>query len=247
MHQQRGNAMHVVSFSYSAKVGHFLKAEANANGVTYPVPPRTALLGLLGAVLGLEKDIPQVQLADARIAVGGALPRRFWHKTNVRKDPPASLPPRVKSTDKGTSSDQRNFRFPQEWLWKPRFRVWAALPERDHAVLASRLRERRWHFTPCMGLSEMLADLDEVAEGVAERLPSGIHLVTTVTPQDNNKVDVAKACAQQLTLQTLRMPRAATADRVFSHQAYWIERLGRPFPVETGDAWRCGQDMVTFL
>src|SRR5262247_1082213 len=105
--------MDVVCFRYFGKVGHFLRAEANANGVTYPVPPRTALLGLVGAILGLAKDAPQQSLADARLAVGGELPRRFWHKTNVRKDPPAPLPYRVRERDKGSSREERNFRFPQ--------------------------------------------------------------------------------------------------------------------------------------
>src|SRR5205823_2918884 len=143
--------------------------EANANGVTYPVPPRTALLGLVGAVLGLEKDTPQELLKDAHLAVAGPVPKRFWHKTNVRKDPPAPLPYRVKVTDKGTSSEQRNFRFPQEWLWQPSFRVWAVLPQPQHADLVVRLRDRRWHFGPCMGLSEMMAELSEVTEGFAEQ------------------------------------------------------------------------------
>src|SRR5215469_4369664 len=107
--------MNVVAFTFSAKFGHFLRAEANANGITYPFPPRTALLGLAGAVLGLKKDEPQLRLAEANLAVGGAPPQRFWHKTNVRKDPPAGLPYTVKRRDKGRSSEQRNFRFPQEW------------------------------------------------------------------------------------------------------------------------------------
>jgi CRISPR-associated protein Cas5h len=243
--------MRVVAFTYSAKFGHFLRAEANANGVTYPVPPRTALLGLAGAVLGLEKDSPQALLAQARLAVaparGAGLPRRFWHKANVRKDPPAPLPSRVKSTDKGTSSAQRNFRFPQEWLWRPRFRVWTALDEAHHAEFADRLRERRWHFGPCMGLSEMLADLSEVSEHVAERLPAGVHRVQTVAPQDAVRVDTAAACDDRLTLHALRMPASATADRVFAHRAYWVEVNGRPFPAETADAYQCGSDVVMFL
>ena len=122
--------MNVICFRYFGRFGHFLRAEANANGVTYPIPPRTVLLGLIGAVLGLEKDEPQVKLAGAELAVGGELPKRFWHKTNIRKDPPTALPYLVKRTDKGSSSEQRNFRFPQEWLWKPSYRVWAALPAR---------------------------------------------------------------------------------------------------------------------
>jgi CRISPR-associated protein Cas5h len=239
--------MNFVAFTYSAKFGHFLRAEANANGVTYPMPPRTVLLGLVGAVVGLEKDTPQQLLADARLAVGGELPKRFWHKTNVRKDPPASLPFCVKAKDKGSSSEQRNFRFPQEWLWEPRYRVWAILPESHHADFAARLRERRWHFSPCMGLSEMFADLSDVVEGSAEPLPQDVHRVQTAAPQDAVHVDTAAACSDQLTLQALRMSVSVTPDRVFTQRAYWIEIEGRPFPVKTDNAWKCGSDVVMFL
>jgi CRISPR-associated protein Cas5h len=240
--------MNVVSFAYSARFGHFLRAEANANGVTYPVPPRTALLGLLGAVLGLEKDAPQQLLDGAHLAVGGELPKRFWHKTNVRKVPPAPLPFQVKATATGTSgAAEKNFRFPQEWLWRPCFRVWAALPESHHANLAARLREQRWHFGPCMGLSEMLANLSDSEEAVAERLPPGVHRVRTVAPQNAVRVETAVASGEQLTLQALRMPVSVTPDRVFTQRAYWIEVGGRPFPVETEEAWQCGPDTVVFL
>src|SRR4051794_6399519 len=158
--------MRVVHFHYRGKVGHFLRAEANVDGLTFPVPPPTALLGLAGAVLGLGKDQPQEKLAGARFAVAavGRLPLRFWHTTNVRKDPPAPLPVRVKRTDRGSSSEQRNMRFAQEWLWRPEYRVWAALPAPYHGELAARLVERRWHFTPCLGLAWMFAELDEAEE-----------------------------------------------------------------------------------
>lgn len=239
--------MNVVCFEYRAKYGHFLRAEANANGVTYPVPPRTALLGLIAAVLGLPKDALADELADAHIALGGAMPRRFWHKTNVRKDPPAPLPLQIKKTDKGSSKEQRNFRFPQEWLWQPCYRVWASLPGSHQADLAGRLRDRRWHFTPCMGLSEMLADLEFVREGDADRLPLGTHSLASVVPQNSGLVDTSQAADAGLTLQLLRMPDAVTQDRVFSHRSYWLEHHGRPFPFETALAWSCEQEVFSFL
>jgi CRISPR-associated protein Cas5h len=239
--------MNVVYFEYKAKYGHFLRAEANANGITYPAPPRTALLGLIAAVLGLPKDALARELTEAHVALGGAIPRRFWHKANVRKDPPAPLSWRVKATDKGSSSAQRNFRFPQEWLWQPCYRVWASLPDNHQSDLADRLRDRRWHFTPCMGLSEMLADLEFIHEGDAEPLPMGAHLIDSVAPQDSGQVDTAQAANAGLTLQSLRMPAAVTEDRVFTHRTYWLEYQGRPFPFETARAWRLGQDIFSFL
>ena len=78
--------------------------------MTYPVPPRTVLLGLVGAVLGLEKDTPQQLLADARLAVGGELPKRFWHKTNVRKIPARAAA--VLRQGQGSGIEQRTTQFP---------------------------------------------------------------------------------------------------------------------------------------
>lgn len=239
--------MKVVCFEYKAKYGHFLRAEANANGVTYPVPPRTALLGLIAAVLGLPKDALARELADAHVALGGALPHRFWHKTNVRKDPPAPLSWRVNVTDKGSSSAQRNFRFPQEWLWQPSYRVWASLPGTHQADLVGRLQDRRWHYTPCMGLSEMFAELDFLHEGDAEPLPMGTYSIGSVAAHDSGRVDTSKAADAGLTLQSLRMPVGVTEDRVFHHRTYWLEHRGRPFPFETDRACRIGPGMVSFL
>ncbi len=236
--------MRVVVFRYFGKYGHFLRAEANANGITYPFPPRTSLLGMIGAVLGMEKDEPQIRLSDASVAISGLPPQRFWHKTNIRKIPPAMLPDIVKAKDEGPGGKkQRNFRFPQEWLWRPDYRVWAALPANDHASLASRLRERRWHFTPSLGLAFLFAHLEFISEFDAEQLPDGEHEVVTVSPYAPERMPTDS----ELGLVSLRMPAAATADRVFRHKAYWFEYQGRPFPVKTTEAWQCGADKVVFL
>lgn len=241
--------MRVVCFRYHGKVGHFLRAEANVDGLTYPVPPPTVLLGLAGAVLGLDKDDPQEKLAGARFAVApiGRLPLRFWHTTNVRKDPPAPLPPRIRHTDRGTSSEQRNMRFAQEWLWRPAYRVWAALPEPHQRDFASRLLERRWHFTPSLGLAWMFADLDEAVELDAVPLQAGLHQIATLAPHDAGTLAMTEAFAAGLTLQSLRMARAVTPRRAFAHRPYWLEINGNSFPFQTGQAYQCGDTAVVWL
>ena len=93
--------MDVLSCRWSAKYGHFLRAEANVNALTYPAPPRTVVLGLLAAILGLEKDALATELADAKVAVSGPIPTRFWHRVKLRKDPPAALPWEVKRNQRG--------------------------------------------------------------------------------------------------------------------------------------------------
>jgi len=239
--------MRVLCFQYQARFGHFLRAEANVNALTYPVPPRTVLLGLVGALLGLPKDEPQEAMPEALFAVGGPVPQDFWHKTNLRKDPPAPLPRTVNRKDKGTRKEQRNTILPQQWLWKPEYRVWASLPGPFHEDLAARVRDRQWHFSPCMGLSEMLADVCYIGEFNAQQLPHGLHEVATVFPTESAEVDVEAACEAGLAIQHLRMPRTVTGERVFSHANCALERDGKPIPVRTGAAWSVGEDSIIFL
>jgi CRISPR-associated protein Cas5h len=237
-----------VVFRYAGRFGHFLRAEASVSALSYPVPPRTALLGVIGAVLGLEKDMPQVELADAMIAVSGRIPETHWHKVKLRKDPPAggTLPRRIKAGAKGSSTDEKATLIKQEWLFNPSYTVTACLPDGHHEELVSRLREHRWRYSPCMGLSEMSSRLDFVAEGTASALPPGTKVAcTSVVRSDGAELDgrrtleaSASGASEPLAILPLRMPREVTEDRVFTHADYMVERSGFPIPLRADNAYR---------
>ncbi len=239
--------MNVICFEYTGRFGHFLKAEANASAPSYPIPPRTVLLGLLGAVLGLKKDTPQIALKNAHLALGGKIPNTHWHSANLRKDPPAPLSYTIRRSAKGSSSRQRNTIISQEWLIKPCYRVWANIPDPLHTDLAQRLQDRRWHFSPCLGLSEMSAELNFIDEYSSEVLPKGKHWINTALRRDAGNLEMDLACEQELAIHMLRMPSDVSPERQFQHEAYYVEREGRPIPVITDQAWQVGKDKVVFL
>lgn len=239
--------MDTLSFRWRAKYGHFLRAEANVNALTYPLPPRTAVLGLLAAILGLEKDALATELADVRVAMSGVVPARFWHRVKLRKDPPAALPWEVKHTQKGSENPapEKATLLNQEWLLQPDFLVHVALPEQParFAELVERIRERRWHFTPCMGLSELLCDVEFVACWTATALPERQHRIQGICPAD----EVRLLAAEKIGVHLLRLPRSVSADRVFRHAPYYLEHRGQPFLVETAAAWQVGDWTGLFL
>lgn len=243
--------MNALIFKYSGRIGHFLRAEANVSAPTYPVPPRTVLLGLIGAILGLSKDEPQVTLNDTKIALAGRIPRTHWHTVKLRKDPPVALPMIVKANAKieKSTAPEKPALICQEWLWQPNFTLYVALPEPYHYDLHSRLKERRWYFNPCMGLSEMMADVEllDNSDYEASSLPFGKYEISTVVPQSAGQLDTDRIFTNGLALQSLRMPRTVTNDRVFTHASYYVEREGRPIPLETDSAWRIGDRTVIFL
>ena len=153
--------MELINFRLSGRFAHFLRAEASASALSYPVPPRTIILGIMGAVLGLSKDEPQVVLEPANIAISGRLPKIHWHRAKFRKDPPATLPyivRKIQKSDRNTAPEKATLIL-QEWLFNPIYTVWVSIPAPYHAKLEKRLRERQWHFTPSLGLSEMIADI----------------------------------------------------------------------------------------
>jgi CRISPR-associated protein Cas5h len=246
-----------VVFEYAGRFGHFLRAEASVSALSYPVPPRTALLGMIGAVIGLEKDAPQVELADAMIAVSGRIPETHWHRVKLRKDPPAPLPWKVKAGVKGRSTDEKATLIRQEWLFNPFYTVTACLPDAYHEELVSRLWERRWHYAPCMGLSEMLARLEILGEGTASPLPAGSEVLcssvacTESAVLNRQTILEAPRNGETLAIVPQRMPREVTEERVFAHADYLIERSGLPMPLRTDEAYRvetgAGAKTIIFL
>ncbi len=239
--------MDTLSFRWSAKYGHFLRAEANVNALSYPTPPRTVVLGLLAAILGLEKDALAVDLAGIRVAINGGVPARFWHRVKLRKDPPTALPWEVKRNQRGAENPapEKATLLNQEWLLKPDFRVQIAWPENParFAELVERIQQRRWYFTPCMGLSELLCDVEFIACQTATRLPTGRHVVQGLCRAD----EVRLLAEEGLGVHLLRLPHSVSADRVFRHVPCYLEHRGQPFPVKTAAAWQAGDWTGLFL
>jgi len=261
--------MRIVSFRYFGRVAHFLRAEMNASALSYPVPPRTVLLGLLGNILGFTKDDAPHELGEARVGIGAPVPgggiasgrvyppRRHYHCANLRKAFPAALPlwpqpakPGAKLPDPtGLGAVSQVI---QEWLLDPEFTVYVgAEPMAEWFVrLEACLREGRSHFTPCLGLAWMIAEVRLVQNGVAEPLPPGTHPIRTVCRHSAGQIDPSQMPSEGLAVQELRMPRSVTSERIFTHESYYLEMNGRPLPVRTrepGQAWSFGKDVIAFL
>jgi CRISPR-associated protein Cas5h len=241
--------MKLISFQITGRYGHFLRAEGGASALTYPVPPRTAILGIIGAVLGLKKDQSQILLEPAHIALSGKLPQMHWHKAKFRKDPPETLTTTIKrtqKTEKATKPEKATL-IGQEWLFNPCYTVWISIPEPHFTDLERRLIEKRWHFQPSLGLSEMMAELNYLETGEIVPLTSGTHYVNSVFPHENGMLDMDRIFEDELVIHSLQMPRTVTFDRIFSHANYFMERDDRPMPVETSHAFKSSNRVLMFL
>lgn len=243
----------LICFVLKGRFGHFLRAETGVSALSYPIPPRTCIIGLLGAVLGLHKDKPQEVLEPAYIALAGKCPVTHWHKVKLRKDPPEVLPRTVNKNqkiDKNTKDEEATL-INQEWLFNPEYKIWVGLPEPYHTQLERRLKERRWYFQPCMGLSEMLADLEYIESVEAKELPNGQYDVCSIIKYDGINLDVSQVYNEKISVQMLKMPRQVDNQRVFSHASYIMESKSNPIPVKvdgkSGKVFEVGREVLMFL
>lgn len=236
-----------IVFNYSGRFAHFLRAETNASAPTYPIPPRTVLIGLVGAIIGLEKDMPQNELKNAKFSVCGSSNFIHWHSANIRKIPPASVAYTIKKNDKGSSSEQKNTIIFQEWLFNPNFTVWAMLPDKYQKEFENRVRERKWYYSPSLGLSEMSADIKFISSITAVPLETGNYEITGAVPCSKVKIDLGKVSNREIAIKSIQMPREVSEKRVFSHESYFVEMNSNTIPVRTSSAWKAGKKNIIWL
>lgn len=239
----------LIRFWLKGRFAHFLKAESGVTALTYPVPPRTVIMGLVGAILGLEKDEPQQSIGSIKVTVEGTLPMTHWHKVKLRKDPPNPLPYSLNAGQQGAENTkpEKATLIRQEWLFNPQYIIGVALPNPYQHELERRLQDRQWHFTPCLGLSELLADLEYIETVTVKKLPPGEHEIMGLIRQDQAKLDIAAMYENNLSIHMLRIPQGVTNDRVFSHAPYFFETKGRKVKLETDAAYGQGERAWIFL
>ena len=242
-----------VKFKLWGQVAHFLQAAYSVYWATYPVPPRTVLQGIVGAILGMDKDTPQVALEDAHFAVSGAIPVIHHHTGNLRKNPVPSIKAKysVAAMEKYRGRVGKHFKVQttqirQEWLFNPKFVVFAHLPEEYHDEFVRRLKNQEFVYSPYLGKTGMFACLEFLSEGEFEPLPEGQYEIETVV---RNTRDTKLTLSSGMEIQSIVMPWAVDPERVFTTcpDPYLIQRDGKPIPVSTSDAYQFQGQPLMFL
>lgn len=237
----------VVRFQLSGKYGHFRKPYSNVSALSYPIPPRTALVGLIGAILGIEKDEAPVLLGKGRmdVAVQTATPvTTVTHIAIFRQSGPGEVNTK-KILGKREAKRQVKLKkppdfstpalIPMEILREPSYLVDVALQDLSLMDdLIFRLKHGRAVYTPCLGLSEFLAEIEYISEGTATAQEAGSHKVATVVPVDGGTLSLNDLDEiSQLHVQEIRLPYLGTPDRRFTYRKYLVNFEPKPIPVTT--------------
>jgi CRISPR-associated protein Cas5h len=80
--------MEVSSYDISGKIAHFRKYYANNTALSFSIPPRTTIMGMLAAICGLPKDSYYELFSSQNIDIGIALhtrTKKTIHRLNLMR------------------------------------------------------------------------------------------------------------------------------------------------------------------
>jgi len=78
--------MEVLQIDLKGKIAHFRKYYANNTAISFSIPPRTTIMGILAAILGLPKDEYYNALSSDKVRIGIALCspiKKSFHRLNL--------------------------------------------------------------------------------------------------------------------------------------------------------------------
>ncbi|MFW9996922.1 MAG: type I-B CRISPR-associated protein Cas5b [Candidatus Odinarchaeota archaeon] len=223
-------SMKCLVFDLESEYAHFRKPHTTTSPRTFPFPPRTAVTGIIGAILGVDrKDLHEVfDPTYTKTAIQILKHTELINvKINYRKGPPVISKKGLSTGELDKVSQVR-----LELLKKPEFRIFFSHANRKlYGQLAKHLSENTTVFPVYLGQSEHLAKITFHAE---------IELHDAVTSQ-NNWIAVHSIVRKDL-VKTFRStpgtvisidkaPFSANGERVFTHRDYLYELGGKPVDV----------------
>ena len=184
------NYKEILIFDISSEYGHFRKYNTTTSPLTYSIPTRTAIAGVLGAILGMERETSDGVYPDGAIPV-----QEFFSKQN--SDIAVQIINPVKKENVGvnlintkksffdlTKAGRTQIEF--ELLKDLKFRVFVCL-NNDVVVfneLTERIRNKNHHFSPYLGLAQFTASIDFIEKSKANLLENSkkeyIDIITAV-------------------------------------------------------------------
>lgn len=155
----------VIVFDIEGEYGHFRKFNTTTSPLTYAVPPRTALVGMIGAILGIERE------QGVGLYAEGQIPLADWLAPDKAQIAVQVLNPIQKvqmafnliNTKSSFFNIENRTQIEFELLKRPKYRVFLRWnDEKMIQDLTERICTRTNHFTVCLGLSQFIAQANWV-------------------------------------------------------------------------------------
>ncbi|MBA7544940.1 hypothetical protein ES705_37302 [subsurface metagenome] len=221
----------ILVFDIWGDYAHFRRFYTTTSPLSFPIPPRTALCGLIGAIIGLEKEnndyLNYFPTDSASIGLKLVNPIKKAVITENLIDTKTAKGPGL-----NLISNRTQIRF--EFLKDQKYEIYFRCPNEEDIIyqrLKRNLTQCKTVYTPCLGLSENIANFKFIGEFEINILPpkGGYIPISTVIPSQK----VSKKGGIMFEIEgeyfSVRMPVELNTQRVVTkYRDIIFDRSGRP-------------------
>jgi len=235
--------MKTIVFDIWGDWAHFKKFYTTASPITFHFPPITAVRGVVGAFLGLGKELSDSnfyirELEGLWCAVQIVRPVKTfrmgynWIETKSAKKIGFRIP-----------SEKGRYQTVIEMVKDPHYRIYVAFPEKENVLsrLFQLLQQHKSFYTPYLGISEHIANFSFVEETVAHPKETNSFLpVHSVISVENLKNEEQSAVQIQegMAYQRDRIPVAMNENRMVTrYESVIYEMNAQPVTVKPIKYW----------
>ena len=184
-------------FDIASEYGHFRKFNTTTSPLTYSIPTRPAIAGMLGAILGIERELSSGKFRDGVIPVSEVFAKKNAAMAVQLINPvkKINIAFNLLDTEKTASSFfniKQRTQIEFELLKDSCFRLFISIKDdKAFAELINRIEENRTHFTPYLGLSQFTATIKfRGLSGFKQLMSSAFEeVVTAVNLSNTNPAD----------------------------------------------------------
>lgn len=249
-------SLEVLIFDLSGEYGHFRKFNTTSSPLTYTIPTRMALIGMLGAVLGIEREISNGIFPKGVTPVNEVFARGKSYFAIQVLNPVKKVNIGFNLLDTGKSASsffniQNRTQIEFELLKNPKFRIFFSHSDNSlFTEIQERIKQRKHHFTPYLGLSQFTANLEWIGvenltlEKGADKLVEIISVVNLTMALGENHVVFRKNAFYSSDTMPITMRR----DRVITeYSEVLIERMGQSIQTQTASYWKSSYGNILFI
>ncbi|MBN2434543.1 MAG: CRISPR-associated protein Cas5 [Spirochaetes bacterium] len=253
-----------IVFDIKGQYALFKKPYSPLSPVSYPIPPPTAIFGIVGAIIGLSKNsqssdyyLRKMNEGEARIGIKLLSPvKRYRAGLNwlITKQTHYFRPRgshRPQKTEERPKEDAVRTQIPCEFIVDPGYRIYFS-----HS--SEKIMESLWHrlsitrstdFTICLGIASCIAEIDFIQNAPFRCRIEEIHEKTIINTSCVMPVSRAKVRFYQGNrLFRFRVPGIMAPDRTVTHyEDVIVNEEALPVEIEVESFEKIGEESLLLM
>jgi CRISPR-associated protein Cas5h len=235
----------VLIFDVESEYGHFRKFNTTTSPLTYSIPTRPAIAGLIGAILGIEREVSAENFREGVTPVAELFTKEkaSFAVQIINPTKKVNIGFNLLDTEKTASSFfnvKQRTQIEFELLKNPKFRIYVSL--RDSilfSTLVEKVQLNQAHFTPYLGLSQFTAStkfirIVNVSKSQSAEFQEVLTAVNLNNADADNPIEFDYTVNSGFKYTSDTMPIVMQANRIVTEYSEVIlETSGKPIKVKS--------------